>query len=77
MYALCIESSHARGMGHLYRALNLANALSEIGIYCKFFINNHDISKKIITSRDYTYEVADLDDFSSDWETEFIIKHKI
>jgi spore coat polysaccharide biosynthesis predicted glycosyltransferase SpsG len=77
MYALCIESSHTRGMGHLYRALNLATALSEIGIYCKFFINDHDVSRKIITSRKYTYEVVDLNDFSSDWETKFIIKYKV
>jgi len=77
MYALCIESSHTRGMGHLYRALNLANALSDIGVYCKFFINDHEVSKTILTSQKYTYEVIDLDDLSSDWETEFIIKYKV
>lgn len=77
MYAFCIESSHIRGMGHLYRALNLADALSDLGIHCKFFINDHEVSQRILISRKYSYETVDLSDLDSDWETDVIIKYKI
>ena len=77
MFAFCIESSHARGMGHIYRAMNLADALLEAGIHCKFYINDHDVSRKMLDSRSYAYEVVNLLDLDSGWESEIISRDKV
>ena len=68
MFALCIESSHARGMGHFYRGLNLAEGLVEAGFGCKFYINDHKQSLAILSNTGYAYEVVNFEDFTSGWE---------
>lgn len=72
MFALCIESSHARGMGHFYRALNLADGLAQAGYLCKFYLNEHTPSCQILRERGYAHAVVNLADFSSDWEKSLI-----
>ena len=39
MFALCVEASHARGMGHLFRALSLAQALEARGAKVQIYVN--------------------------------------
>ena len=68
MFALCIESSHARGMGHFYRALNLADGLKQAGFGCKFYLNNHKPSLAILSDKGYAHEVVNLEDYTSSWE---------
>lgn len=68
MFALCIESSHTRGMGHFYRALNLAEGLVQAGFDCKFYLNDHKPSLAILSNTDYAHEVVNLEDFNSGWE---------
>jgi spore coat polysaccharide biosynthesis predicted glycosyltransferase SpsG len=68
VFGICLESSHARGMGHFYRMLNLAEALKLSSIQFKFFINNHTPSLKIFDARNYEYEIVDLLDYKSGWE---------
>ena len=72
MFALCIESSHARGMGHFYRALNLADALEQAGILHKIYLNDHAPSLRILAERGIDYRVVDFEDISSDWESGLI-----
>lgn len=67
MFALCIESSHARGMGHLFRALHLADALTASGLHCKFFLNHHQPALDIIAQRGHAKMAVDLDDLDRDW----------
>lgn len=74
MFALCIESSHARGMGHFYRALNLANALHHSGYDYKFYLNNHDPSQKILIEKNIPYTIVPLEDETTNWEFS-LIKH--
>lgn len=68
MFALCVESSHARGMGHFYRALNLADGLVQAGYPCKFYLNDHAPSCRILRERGYAHTVVNLADFGSGWE---------
>lgn len=68
MFALCIESSHARGMGHFYRALNLADGLKQAGFGCKFYLNDHKPSLAILSDTGYAHEVVNLEDYASSWE---------
>lgn len=72
MFALCVESSHARGMGHFYRALNLADGLVEAGHSCTFYLNDHAPSRRILVERGMAHRVVDLLDSAGDWETELI-----
>jgi spore coat polysaccharide biosynthesis predicted glycosyltransferase SpsG len=72
MFALCIESSHARGMGHLYRALNLADGLAKAGLSYTFYLNDHATSRQILVERGVPHRVVNLEDFTGDWETSLI-----
>lgn len=77
MFALCIESSHARGMGHFYRALNLADGLAKAGLTYTFFLNDHVPSRQILMERGVSHRVVDLEDFTGNWEASLILQHGI
>jgi spore coat polysaccharide biosynthesis predicted glycosyltransferase SpsG len=72
MFALCIESSHARGMGHFYRALNLAEGLAKAGYSCKIYLNDHAPSLQILIERGVPHRVVNLEDFTGNWEASLI-----
>ena len=72
MFALCIESSHARGMGHFFRALNLADALTHAGLQFTFYLNDHAPSRQILVERGIPHRTVNLADFSSAWEAMLI-----
>lgn len=72
MFALCIESSHARGMGHFYRALNLVDGLAKVGQSCKIYLNDHAPSLQILVERGISHRIVNLDDFASGWEIRLI-----
>ena len=72
MFALCVESSHARGMGHFYRALNLAEALAQAGMACTLYLNDHAPSRQILAARGLSHRVVDLQDFAANWEAALI-----
>jgi spore coat polysaccharide biosynthesis predicted glycosyltransferase SpsG len=68
MFALCIESSHARGMGHFYRALNLAGGLAKAGLPYTVYLNDHAPSRQILLERGTPHQIVDLEDFTGNWE---------
>lgn len=72
MFALCIESSHARGMGHFYRALNLAEDLAKAGLSYTFYLNDHAPSRQILVERGVPHRVVDLENFTGNWEASLI-----
>lgn len=72
MFALCIESSHARGMGHFYRALNLAEGLEQAGLPYQIYLNDHAPSRQILVEHGIPHRIVDLGDISGDWETALI-----
>lgn len=77
MFAICLEASHAKGMGHLFRMLNFFKYLKEKKEKVLFLINDNEITKDILRSNAVNYEVVDLDDLDSNWEKELIDKYKI
>ncbi|CAN4273412.1 spsG Spore coat polysaccharide biosynthesis protein, predicted glycosyltransferase [Methylophilaceae bacterium] len=77
MFALCIESSHARGMGHFYRALNLSQELAASGILYKFYLNDHAPSRHILVELGVPHRVVNLKDFTSNWEANLIQQDNI
>jgi len=72
VFALCIESSHARGMGHLFRALTLGKALAAKGHAIRFLINDDPVAIALLAERGIAAEAVDLTDYTSGWETELI-----
>lgn len=77
MFAICIESSHLRGMGHLYRSMNFADELIQRGRQVHFFLNDDDASKSILRKRGFHFDIVDLSDHESCWEAEMILKKGI
>jgi len=67
--ALCVESSHGRGMGHLFRALNLADGLRASGHKTLFLVNPAAAGLNLLAERGYPYEAVPLDNFQDDWES--------
>lgn len=77
MFAICVEASHSKGMGHLFRMLNFAKYLKEKGNSFVFIVNDNDKTKDILKANSINFEVIDLEDFSSDWESNIIEKYNV
>lgn len=77
MFALCIESSHARGMGHFFRALSLAEGLAAAGRRCTFYLNDHPPSRELLAARAIPHRVVRLDDAGSGWQVQLVAQDGI
>ncbi len=77
MFALCVEASHQRGMGHLFRMLHFASFLREQNEDVIFFMNAHQPAMTILNENGFDFEAVALDDLQSDWERQLIQKHGI
>ena len=77
MFAISIEASHEKGMGHLFRMLNFAKYLKSKDEEIVFLINDFSKTKEIIYSKNYVFEVVDYKDAYSDWESRLIKKHGV
>ena len=77
MFAICIEASHKRGMGHLFRALNLISYLEEKKEPYLVAVNDDEASIRILQEKGIPFEPVDFSDESSDWETALIGKYGI
>ena len=77
MFAICIESSHQKGMGHFFRSLNFINYLKEMDVSFIIFINNDAAAIEILDTMDVRFEIVDLGDFLSNWETRLINKYGV
>lgn len=77
MFAICIESSHKRGMGHFYRALVILEYLQKIKENAVLVINKDSKSMKILDEKQILYVVADYSDVTGNWERDLIYKYRI
>lgn len=77
MFGICVEASHQRGMGHLFRALNLCEGLSERGLPFHIFINKNDASQTILEQRNLPFETVPLDSAKQDWQQNLIHQYGI
>lgn len=68
----CIEASHSRGMGHLFRALNLIPALKS-QLSSIFVVTNPDtVSEEILRSNGIKPIIANTYGIDTDWEESII-----
>lgn len=77
MFAICIESSHKKGMGHLFRALNFVKYLGSKNESYIVLVNDHEITRNILVNRKIPFQIVDLIEYKNDWETKLIQKYKI
>ncbi len=77
MFALCIEASHAKGMGHLFRMLNFAKYLKTQQQKFIFLINENPKTKSILEKLVIHFAVVDLNNTSSGWESNIIEQYSI
>lgn len=62
MIGICIESSHQKGMGHLFRALNFARFLEEKREPYIVFVNNNEIAIRILKEKKIPFDITDYYD---------------
>lgn len=77
MFAISIESSHRRGMGHFFRALNILEYLKSVNEPAIVIINNDTNSLKMLKEKNISYEVVDYNDITSNWEKGLIHKYHV
>ena len=73
MFAICLEASHTKGMGHLFRMLSFSKYLEKQNEEFLFVVDSNKKTHDIITGNNIPYEVIDLADYSSNWEDIIII----
>ena len=76
MIIICIESSHQRGMGHFYRALNILEYFKRVNERVLVVINQDRASIQILDEKKIPYEVVDYTDTTSNWEKDIIQKNR-
>lgn len=72
MFVFCIESSHQRGMGHLYRSMVLASALIKRDGRVRFLLNDHGPSLAVLRDNGFEAHAVDLTDYATGWERKWI-----
>ena len=77
MFAFCIEASHSKGMGHLFRMLNFSTYLKEKKEEFIFLINDNEKTKQILKDKKINYEIVDLFEDLNNWENDLINKYNI
>jgi spore coat polysaccharide biosynthesis predicted glycosyltransferase SpsG len=70
MLALCIEASHARGMGHLFRSLALAEAVESQGGAVRFYLNPFAPAEALLRGRGRRFET--VPPLGDGWEPDLI-----
>jgi spore coat polysaccharide biosynthesis predicted glycosyltransferase SpsG len=77
MFAICVESSHQKGMGHLFRAINLISFFRDHDGPSIVFMNRHQPSENILSREEIDFEIVPLEDLKSNWESKLIAKYGI
>jgi spore coat polysaccharide biosynthesis predicted glycosyltransferase SpsG len=78
MFILCLKSSHAMGMGHLFRMINLYGALRQSGFDAIIvLLGEHPPASEWLTRVAIPFEVVtDPAGGQPSWEAEIALRHK-
>ncbi len=77
MIGFCIEASHRRGLGHLYKILNFVEYLAERGERSIVMVNDDQRALNILKQRSIEHIAVNLDDMRTNWETTLISNHGV
>lgn len=75
MLGICIEASHQRGLGHLFRMLNFSTLLTQRGFNFRFFVNADRDAETILQRTSLPYESVDLK--SDGWQKDIIMRYAL
>jgi spore coat polysaccharide biosynthesis predicted glycosyltransferase SpsG len=64
-------------MGHFFRALNIVKYLQSRNESYHVLLNDNAVATAILVKKGIPFEVVDLNDFKTDWETKLIQRHGI
>lgn len=70
MYAICLEASHQRGMGHLFRGLALAQALRARGGATRIYVNEDAAARRVLEAAGFPWAAVPLRDGPTGWIAE-------
>lgn len=76
MFLFCVESSHAKGMGHLFRAINLHRALREKGRESAIALLGDDAASQAWLEREEIPYATAKNVEGAAWETELISRFR-
>lgn len=77
MIGFCIEASHERGLGHLYKTLNFVEYLDGLNERYVVIVNDDPMATSILKQRGVAYVTVNLSDTQSEWETRIIKQYGI
>lgn len=77
MYAICVECSHQRGMGNLFRTRNIMKWFDEHNIKYILLINNDERSIMYLEAQSIPYHIVDIWDYQTNWEKDIIEQYDI
>lgn len=77
MFGICVEASHRRGMGHLFRVLNLCETLLDRKLPFRIFINRDEVSQTLLAQRKLAFDLVKLEFEENGWQAELIRKYGI
>lgn len=72
----CVEGSHQRGMGHVYRSLRVASVLRKDGLPCLFVCNDHKGALHVLREAGFPLLLAPVGKVDGQWETAVLREHK-
>lgn len=75
MFGICIEASHQRGLGHLFRMLNFSDLLAQRGIPFRLFMNADQDAEIIVQQAGVPYETVLSNDIG--WQQQVIEEHEL
>ena len=71
MFVICLRSSHAMGMGHLFRMMNLYQGMQRQGMKAVFvLLGEHAPAERLLQNNDISFEV--VTDTLPGWETKLV-----
>lgn len=77
MFAICIESSHKKGMGHFFKMINFVEYLKSKNEEYIILINEDKVSSNILKEKKMHFCVVNLHDYTTNWEVKIIKNYKI
>jgi spore coat polysaccharide biosynthesis predicted glycosyltransferase SpsG len=77
MHAICIEASHQRGLGHLFRALHLARRLAAQGAAPLILVNDDARARAVLKQAGLRHQAVPLKDTAAEWEAAVIREHRV
>ena len=72
MLGFCIEASHQRGLGHLYKSVHFVRHLKTLGVDSVVMVNNDQKARETLDQHGITHVVADIHESGINWEAKYI-----